>query len=316
MKTMNAVRLHNYGDPEVLIYETAPCPEPQADEVLIRIHAAGVNPADWKMRQGYLRDKFPFSLPLILGYDLAGVVEVVGNQVNYLAAGDEVFTMLPLHQLGAYAEYAVAKASLVTLKPSTLNFLTAAGIPSIALTAWQALFDLANLQSGQTVLIHGASGGVGRFAVQFAKWKGAIAIGTASAQSLEGLKNLGIDQTIDYQHEHFEEKVSSVDVVLDTVGGETRQRSWQLLKPGGVLVSTEGASDPVVAPSTEVKGIPIFVTPSDSSQLRQIADLIDGGMIQPPGVESFMLQDATKAHTAIQHEHRHGKLVLQVVPEH
>lgn len=315
MKMMNAVRLHSYGDPEVLVYEMASRPEPQADEVLIRVHAAGVNPADWKMRQGYLREKFPFPLPLILGYDLAGVVEAVGSQVGHLAVGDEVFTMLPLHQLGAYAEYAVAKASLVALKPSRLDFLTAAGVPSIALTAWQALFDLAKLQSGQTILIHGASGGVGRFAVQFARWKGAIAIGTASAQSSESLKELGVDQVIDYQHERFEEKVTSVDVVLDTIGGETRQRSWQLLKPGGVLVSTEGAADPIVVPSTNVKGIPIFVTPSDSSQLRQIVGLIDGGIIQSPDVESFRLQDAAKAHTAIQHEHRRGKLVLQVVPE-
>ncbi|MBD3887513.1 NADP-dependent oxidoreductase [Phormidium tenue FACHB-886] len=310
---MNAVRLHDYGDPGVLVYETAPRPEPQADEVLIRIHAAGVNPADWKMRQGYLKDKFPLPLPLILGYDLAGVVEAVGAQVTDLEVGSEVFAMLPLHQLGAYAEYAIASALLVAPKPLTLDFPTAAGIPSIALTAWQALFDLAQLAAGQTILIHGASGGVGRFAVQFAKWKGAIAIGTASSQGLEVLQQLGIDQAIDYKNERFEEQIAPVDVVLDTVGGETRRRSWQVLKPGGILVSTEGAAEPVVAPSADVRGIPIFVTPSDSSQLCQIGQLIDGGTIQPPSVERFALEDTAKAHNALQHEHRRGKLVLQVV---
>ncbi|MBD2463085.1 NADP-dependent oxidoreductase [Oscillatoria sp. FACHB-1407] len=307
---MNAVRLHGYGDPEVLVYETVPRPEPKADEVLIRIHGAGVNPADWKMRQGYLKDKFPFPLPLILGYDLAGVVEAVGTQVTDLAVGDEVFAMVPLHQLGAYAEYTVVTAALIAPKPSTVDFATAAGIPSIALTAWQSLFDLAQLEAGQTVLIHGASGGVGRFAVQFAKWKGAIAIGTASTQNLDALRQLGVDRAIDYKAERFEEQVSNVDVVLDTVGGNTRQRSWQVLKPGGVLISTEGAAEPVVAPSTNIRGIAIFVTPHNNIQLRQIGSLIDSGVVQPPKVEKFALQDAAKAHAAIQHEHRRGKLVL------
>lgn len=314
MSTMKAVRLHNYGDPEVLIYETAPRPEPQAHEVLICIYAAGVNPADWKMRQGYLKDKFPFPLPLILGYDLAGVVEAVGAQVRDVSVGDAVFAMVPLSQLGAYAEYAVVDASLVAPKPLTLNFPTAAGIPSIALTAWQALFDLAQLEAGQTILIHGASGGVGRFAVQFAKWQGAIVSGTASTQNLEPLHLLGIDQVIDYKTERFEEKVAAVDVVLDTIGGETRQRSWPLLKPGGILISTEGAADPVSAPSPEVRGVPIFVTPRDSTQLRQIGRLIDSGIIQTPQVERFPLAEAAKAHRAIQHDRRSGKLVLQVIP--
>jgi len=312
MNPMYAARLHQYGEPEVLIYEAVPRPEPQVDEVLVRVHAAGVNPADWKMRQGYLKDKFPFPLPLILGYDLAGVVEAVGTQVTEWEQGDEVFAMLPLNQLGAYAEYVTVPSSLLVSKPLNLDFVIAAGIPSIALTAWQALFDLAHLEAGQTVLIHGASGGVGRFAVQFAKWKGAIAIGTASSANLQALKHLGIDQAIDYQNECFEEQVPPVDVVLDTVGGVTRRRSWQVLKPGGILVSTEGAADPVVAPSPDVQGIPIFVMPTGNAQLTQITDLLNDQVIRPPSVEVFALQDAAQAHRAIQHEHRRGKLVLQV----
>ncbi|HEY9643371.1 MAG TPA: NADP-dependent oxidoreductase [Coleofasciculaceae cyanobacterium] len=312
MRIMQAIRLHHYGDPEVLVYEDAPQPVPQADEVLIQVQAAGLNPADWKIRQGYLQDKFPFSMPLILGYDVAGVVEAIGTDVISVVPGDAVFAMLPLNQLGAYAEYVVAKASLVVPKPAAIDFATAAGIPSIALTAWQALFDLAHLQPGQTILIHGASGGVGGFAVQYAKWKGAIAIGTASTSNLEAIKGLGVDQVIDYKTERFEEKVANVDVVFDTVGGETRQRSWQVIKPGGILISTEGAAEPVVSPSPEIRGMPIFTNPTDNAQLQQIANLIERGDTKPPTVEIFPLQDAAKAHTASQHEHRHGKLVLQV----
>jgi NADPH:quinone reductase-like Zn-dependent oxidoreductase len=309
---MKSIQLHSYGDPEVLIYEESPQPQPKADEVLIRVYAAAVNPADWKIRQGYLESKFPFPLPLILGYDLSGVVEAIGNQVSNLAVGDQVFAMLPLNQLGAYAEYVVANAALVAPKPTSIDFDTAAAIPSIALTAWQALFDLANLQSGQTILIHGASGGVGRFAVQFAKWKGAIAIGTSSTENLAAIQQLGVDLTIDYKTERFEEKVDNADVVFDTVGGETRQRSWQVLKSGGILISTEGASDPIVPPSADLRGVPIFTTPSDISQLIQIGSLIDRGLIKPSPVERFLLQDAAKAHTAIQHNHKQGKIILSV----
>lgn len=312
MTPMNAVRLHDYGDPDVLVYESAPRPEPGPDDVLIRVQAAGVNPADWKMRQGYLRVQFPFPLPLILGYDFAGIVAAVGDQVGTVAVGKAVFAMVPLNQLGAYAEYIVAPANLVAAKPTTVDFATAAAIPSIALTAWQALFDLGQLQAGQTVLIHGASGGVGRFAVQFAKWKGATVYGTAATANLDAIRQLGVDYAIDYTRDRFEEKVSDVDVVLDTVGGETRQRSWSVIRPGGILISTEGAADPVVAPTADVGGVPIFVTPTDGAQLAQIAQLIDDGTLQPPAVERFPLHQAAQVHAAIQHERRRGKFVLEM----
>jgi len=311
MTTMKAAQIHGYGDPSVLVYEDVEKPEPKEHEVLIRIHGTGVNPADWKIRQGYLASKFAFPMPLILGYDLAGAIEAVGDRVHNLAVGDAVMAMLTLNQLGAYAEYVVADADLVAPKPANLDFYTAAGIPSIALTAWQALFDLAGLESGQKILIHGASGGVGRFAVQFAKWKGAIAIGTASTENLTAIQNLGVDLAIDYKRDRFEEKVENVDVVLDTIGGETRARSWQVLKSGGVLVSTEGAGEPVVSPSLDIRGIPVFVELKDNAQLRQIGNLIENGQIQAPSVETFALSDAALAHTAIQLEHRRGKLILR-----
>ncbi|AFY75070.1 Zn-dependent oxidoreductase, NADPH:quinone reductase [Synechococcus sp. PCC 7502] len=293
------------------LYAEAPKPEPKENEVLIRVHGVGVNPADWKIRQGYLASKFPFPMPLILGYDLAGVIESLGDRVHNFNLGDAVMAMLPLHQLGAYAEYVVADAALVAPKPSNLDFFTAAAVPSIALTAWQALFDLAGLESGQKILIHGASGSVGRFAVQFAKWKGAIVFGTASTQNLTAIQQLGVDLAIDYISDHFEDKVIDVDVVLDTIGGGTRARSWQVLKSGGILISTEGAGEPVVSPSPNIRGIPVFVELKDNAQLRQIGDLIENGQIQAPSVETFALSDAALAHTAIQQQHRRGKLVLR-----
>lgn len=310
---MKAIQIHTYGSPDVLVYEDAPQPEPKADEVLIRVHAAGVNPADWKIRQGYLQDKFPFPMPLILGYDVAGTVEAIGADVTTLKSGDAVFAMLPLDHLGAYAEYVVAKAAIVAPKPTSLDFVTAAGIASIALTAWQALFDLAQLQAGQTILIHGASGGVGSFAVQFAKWKGATAIGTASTNNIELIQQLGVDQAIDYKTQRFEDDVSNVDVVLDTIGGETRKRSWQVLKSGGVLVSTEGAAEPVESPHPEIRGIPIFVEPKGFAQLQQIGQLIDQGQIQPPTIEAVPLASAAQVHDQLQNQHRRSKFVLQVV---
>ncbi len=310
---MKAVQIHTYGNPDVLVYEDAARPEPKADEVLIRVHAAGVNPADWKIRQGYLQDKFPFPMPLILGYDVAGVIEAIGANVTTLKPGEPVFAMLPLNQLGAYAEYVVAQAAIVAPKPAALDFVTAAGIASISLTAWQALFDLAQLQAGQTILIHGASGGVGSFAVQFAKWKGATAIGTASTNHIELIQQLGVDQAINYKTERFEDKVSNVDVVLDTIGKETRTRSWQVLKSGGILVSTEGAAEPVESPNPEIRGVPIFAEPKDLAQLQQIGQLIDQGKIQPPTVEPLPLAKAAEVHDALQNQRRRGKFVLQVV---
>lgn len=309
---MKAIRMHHYGDPHVLVYEQAPRPTLSENDVLIRIYAAGVNPADWKIRQGYLQDKFPFPMPLILGYDLAGIVEAVGDRVSTVNAGDAVFAMVPLHQLGAYAEYIQVPAHLVSAKPTTTDYATAASIPSIALTAWQALFDLGQLQTGQALLVHGASGGVGRFAVQFAKWKGATVYGTASAAHLDTIRQLGVDYAIDYTNQRFEDVAANLDLVLDTVGGETRQRSWSLLKPGGCLISTEGAADPMVSPSAAVRGVPIFVNPTDGTQLTAIARLIDRGIIQPPAVEVFPLDQAAQVHAAMQLERQRGKFVLQV----
>src|SRR5438067_13066074 len=238
MENMKAVRVHNYGGPEVLRFEDAPRPTPGSDELLIRVHAASVNPIDWKVRAGYMKDYIPLPLPFIPGWDVSGVVEAVGSGVTTFKKGDEVYARpdVTAHGYGAYAEYVVAKETETALKPKSIDHVHATTIPVGAVTAWRALFDTAGLKEGQKVLIHGAAGGVGSFAVQLAKWKGAHVIGTASIRNQAFLRTLGADETIDYQNRRFEEAVHDVDVVFDNIGGDTQQRSWQTLRKGGILV--------------------------------------------------------------------------------
>jgi NADPH:quinone reductase-like Zn-dependent oxidoreductase len=311
MLTMKAIRFHTYGGPEVLVHEDAPRPEAATGEVLIRVTAAGVNPVDWKVRAGHTREWLQHRLPLIPGWDVSGVVEAVGPDVSGLKAGDEVFGMLDLTRDGAYAEYAVARASDMARKPASVSHIHAASLPIAALTAWQALFDVARLAPGQTVLIHGAAGGVGHFAVQFAKWKGAQVIVTASARNTGFVRELGADRVIDYQTTRFEEAVNGVDVVLDTIGGDTQQRSWQVLKKGGVLVSTLGIATPQAARDFGVRGEEMFVR-ADAGQLGQIAALVEAKQVRPYIASTPALADAAKAHEQSETGHVRGKIVLRV----
>src|SRR6185369_6723311 len=205
MATMKAVRIHSYGGPEVLVYEDAPRPEAAAGEVLIRVHAAGVNPLDWKVRAGYVQEWLQHQFPLIPGWDVAGIVEAVGRGVEQFRPGDAVYGLLDISKNGAYAEYVAAPARSLARKPATVDHVKAAAVPIAALTAWQALFDVARLAAGQTVLVHAAAGGVGHFAVQLAKWQGARVVGTASAANASFVKELGAAQVIDYQSTRFEE---------------------------------------------------------------------------------------------------------------
>src|SRR5205814_5862158 len=230
--TMKAVQIHAFGGPEVLQYEDVPQPQAKANEILVRVHAAGVNPVDWKIREGYLSAP----LPMIMGIDFSGMVESVGAGVTKYRSGDAVFGQVA-DESGSYADYAVAMESDVARKPEGLDHIRAAALPVAGLVPWQALFDTANLTAGQTVLIHGAAGGVGGFAVQFAKWKGARVIGTASGASAKLVHELGADQVIDYRTTKFEDLVRDADMILDTIGGETQERSWKVLKHGGILVS-------------------------------------------------------------------------------
>src|SRR5882672_5721140 len=207
---MKAIRIHQYGGPEVLAQVEMQRPAPGANEVLIKVHAASVNPVDWKVRAGYMKDFLPLALPATLGADVSGTVEEVGSGAALFKRGDEVYASLGLEG-GGYAEYAVAKEAIVAAKPRTLDHVRAAGVPTAGITAWQALLEVAQVRAGQKVLIHGAAGGVGNFAVQFAKAKGAYVIGTASSRNQTFLRDLGVDKTVDYQKTRFEDVVHDAD---------------------------------------------------------------------------------------------------------
>src|SRR5262245_8290661 len=234
---MKAVVIHEYGGPEVLKYEDIARPEPSDDQLLIRVIAAGVNPVDGMIRSGIFDKDGNRAFPIILGGDVAGVVEKVGSKITKFKAGDPVFAYVSLDNSGGYAQYALVTEREAAPRPKSLTFVEAAAVPIVALTAWQALIDTAGLNSGQTVLIHGGSGGVGSFAIQIAKARGAKVIATASTANQDLLKQLGADVTIDYTKQKFEDVAKDVDVVLDSIGGDTLARSYGVVKKGGIIVS-------------------------------------------------------------------------------
>jgi NADPH:quinone reductase-like Zn-dependent oxidoreductase len=303
---MKAVHIHSQGGPEMLRFEDVPRPDPAAGEVLVRVHAAGVNPVDWKIREGLFGK---ILLPSVMGSDFSGVVEALGPEVTEFRAGDAVFGSVA-GESGSYAEYALAPVSQIAAKPSGLEHLRAAAVPIPGLTAWQALFDTAKLQSGQRILIHAAAGGVGSFAVQFAKWKGAHVIGTASSRNVDYVRNLGADQVIDYRSTPFEEEVRDVDVVLDTRGGETQERSWQTLRNGGILVSLVEPPSESKAAARGVRGVFMSEDSKRTDQLAEIAQLIVTGRVQVPVETILPLRDARRAQELSQSGHARGKIVL------
>jgi NADPH:quinone reductase-like Zn-dependent oxidoreductase len=310
-KLMNAIRIHNYGGPEVLLYEQAPRPRLKKGEVLIRVHAAGINPLDRKVRAGELKKIIQHKLPLIPGWDVSGVVEEVGAGVSQFKRGNEVFAMADPMRDGAYADYIAVREAMVAMKPKSLHHVRAAAAPVSALTAWRSLFDLGHLQSGQRVLVHGGGGGVGHFAVQLAKWKGAYVLATASTKNQELLRKLGADETIDYTSEKFENVVNKVDIVLDTIGGETQERSWGVLKQGGALISLVQPPSAEKAKQFGVRGMMCSVQP-DGVQLSNIAKLIDSARLRPTIDRILPLSEARRAHELSQNGHTHGKIVLRV----
>lgn len=309
---MKAVRIHQYGGPEVLTYEDAPMPMVGDKDVLIRVHAASVNPVDWKIREGYLQGFLNHPLPLILGLDVSGVVQQVGSAVTEFQPGDEVFSRPDIARDGTCAEYVAVDADLVAFKPRSIDHVHAAAVPLAAMTAWQSLFDAASLAEGQRVLIHAAAGGVGSFAVQLAKWKGAYVIGTASDRNLDLIKSLGVDEAIDYRTTPFETVVEDVDVVYDTVGGKVQQKSWQVLKSGGILVGIVNQPDEAIAAQHNARAAYVFLQPN-AAQLTEIANLIDAGVVRAIVENVFPLSEARQAHELSQSGRTRGKIVFQVI---
>lgn len=311
MSTMKAIRIHQYGGVDVLTYEDAPRPTPGEGEVLIRVLFTSVNPFDCAVRAGYLASYFNHTLPLILGTDVAGTIEEVGPGVTAFKPGDQVYARAGVTRDGAYAEYVVAPASDVATKPQSLDNAHAAAIPHVILTTWQALIELANLSQGQTVLIHAAAGGVGHVAVQLAHWRGAKVIGTAS-RNIDFLRELNVEQAIDYSATPFETVARDVDVVLDTIGGDTQERSWGVLKPGGILVSTVQAPSAETAAARGVRQAMVFSAPPIGKVLTEVSGLVDSGKIKPHVSTVIPLAETQKAHEMIEGKHTRGKIVLQV----
>jgi NADPH:quinone reductase-like Zn-dependent oxidoreductase len=311
---MKAVVVHQYGGPEVLKLEKVPLPEPKEDEVRVRVVAAGVNPVDAQVRSGVFAKFFHSKLPLVPGYDVAGTVDRVGGKITKFKVGDAVYAYLGLKGGGGYAEYALATENEAVLKPRTLNFIEGAAVPVVGLTAWQALIDTAHLSAGQTVLIHGGSGGVGSFAIQIAKAKGAKVIATASTQNQDLLKQLGADVAVDYTRAKFEDAAKDIDVVLDSVGKDTLTRSYGVVKKGGYLVSLVAQPSAVELEEHGIRGSTLNVQPN-AKELAELGKLIDDKKIKVIVSQVFPLEDAGKAQAQAETHHTRGKIVLTVAKE-
>lgn len=308
---MKAIRLHSYGSPDLLQYEDTDTPLIQVDEILVQVRSAGVSPFDTKVRQGRYKD-FYGPLPHILGWDLSGDVIAVGSDVSSVKKGDAVFGYVDGHRMGgSYAEFAVLKQDEAALKPPRLSYHEAAAVAMNGLTAWQALFDAAHLAAGQRVLIHAAAGGIGHLAIQLAKWKRAYVIGTASAKNKKFILNLGADECIDYATAPFESRVKDVDVVLDTIGGDTLRRSFSVVKKTGVVVTVVDFEGIKNAAQYGVSGLTVFVKPN-IKQLSEIGHLMEQGKIKVQVETVFPLQEAKKAHVLCETGHGRGKIILKV----
>ena len=308
---MQAIQIQEFGDPQVLQVKEISIPAPGPGELLVRGHAAAVNPVDTSIRAGRAGGLSGASLPYVPGFDVSGTVTAIGSDVVNFKVDDEVFAMVDLRRGGAYAEYAIVLENEAALKPTRVNHAEAAAIPLVALTAWQALFEVAKLQKGQTILIHAGAGGVGSIAVQLAKWRGAHIVATASDYNHNFLRELGVDVPVDYRTQNFEDFASDVDVVLDPIGGDTQVRSLQILKEGGILVSIVGLTSEGRNPSRNVRATSILVRPN-SVQLSEIGELIQNGIINPIVSYRFPLEQAPLAHEQSQTRRTRGKIVIEI----
>lgn len=315
---MKAVLLDAFGGPEKVHFGEIPKPVPLDNEVLIRVAYAGVNPVDWKIREGYLKNVLPHEFPIIPGWDVAGTVVEVGANVTNLVQGDQVYSYIrkPLVKWGSYAEYVTFEAKDVIKKPTNISLAQAAALPLVSLTAWQALFDSISLKEGETILIQGGSGGVGSMALQFAKAIGAKVLTTSSAQKLEYVRRLGASIAIDYKNENVVARVKEyapegIDVAFDCVGGEAFQQGISCLKREGRIVSILERLDPEEEKRLHIIARYVFVSPSGPN-LQSIKDLIEQKKVIPPHIEEMDLQDAAEAQEKLKAGHVLGKIVLKV----
>ena len=304
---MKAIQIKEYGNNDVVQIMNAERPAPQAGEVLVKVQTAGVNPVDWKIRSG-AGERLGLKLPIILGGEIAGIIEEIGDDVKDFREGDAVYGMV---KTGGFAEYIVAKASDIAVKPENISFEHAAAIPLGGLTAWQAIFDTANLASGQKIFLTNASGGVGSLAVQFAKARGAYVIAMASGRNEDFVKSLGADEFIDYTKQNFEEVVSEMDIVFDTVGGETFERAFQTLKKGGFLVTLVAFPDEEKAREFGIKAARVNCQPN-AHELNEISELVESGKLKARIATVLPLAEVKKAFDLSESGHADGKIVLRI----
>lgn len=305
---MKAVRIHEYGNADQLRIEETPNLSPKEDQVLVKVRAAGVNPIDWKIRAGYMKQRVPAQFPLTMGQDFAGEVVDRGKQASEFNIGQRVFGFAQ----GTYSEYAVAPISTTAAIPDSVSFEVAAALPTAGLTALQIIRDYVKAQPGMTVLIHGAAGGVGSFAVQIAKFRGAKVIGTATGpDDIQYLKSIGTDQIIDYKQEKFEDQVRNVDAVVDLVGGETQKKSLAVLKKGGVLVSTVQPPDESASKQAGIRG-QLIVMQRNAPDLRELATLVAQGAVKPRLDRTLPFTQAREAQEISEQGKTSGKVILKV----
>jgi len=308
---MKTVRIHQYGDVDVLKFEEIPVPQIESDEVLIKIHATSINPLDWKVREGFMKETKLHKLPLTLGWDCSGTIEKTGKMVSDFKVGDDVYCRPPTERDGSYAEYLAVKASEVALKPKTLSYVEAAAIPLAGITAWETLINRANIRAGQRVLILRASGGVGSLAIQIAKARGCYVIGTTSEANINFVKGLGADEVYDYEKMDFSEHLTNIDVVMDTVGGSIQEKAFKVLKRGGIMVSIINKPSFEFASKYGVKCEYVSLGPS-APILNELRELIDKGKVRPVVDKVYKFEEVKQAQIYSQSGKARGKIVLKV----
>lgn len=310
---MKAVAIKQYGGKEQLKEIDIPKPTPKEDQVIVKLHATSINPIDWKLREGYLNAMMPFEFPIILGWDVAGIVEEVGDHVQDFKVGDRVFARPETTNRGTYAEYTIVDTHLLAKIPDNISFEEAACVPLAGLTAWQCLFDFGNIEKGDKVLIHAGAGGVGTFAIQLAKNVGAYVAATAGTHNVEFLKSLGADEVIDYKKQDFEKVLTEFDFVLDSLGGENQEKSFTVLKEGGKLASIVSEPNQEKAKEKNIKSGNVWLVPN-GQQLEKIANLLGQNKLRVIIGHKFPFSEEgiKEAHALSESHHAKGKIVIQI----
>ena len=309
---MKAIQINGYGDNSVVaLNEKATKPKVSAGKILVEVYSAGVNPVDWKIREGYLKGMMPLAFPATLGSDFSGVVAEVGEGVTNVKQGDEVYGIANAMTGGSFAEFIVVDAKALSLKPTRTTHTEAASLPLVGLSAWQALVEQINIRKGQKILVHGGAGGIGTIAIQLAKHLGVYVTTTASQKDIDYVKGLGADEVIDYQNVRFEEKLKAYDAVFDTAGGEAYQKSFQVVKEGGIIVSMVEQPNKELMMKHKVTAKAQFTQPN-ADQLAKLASLVDNGVIKPHVDKSFSMEQAKETFSYQQTGSPQGKVVITV----